>query len=77
MVGWHSSELFNSDNTYDLPILQKLPEQIWYQVSIKAGAAPVTDYGLVRMRIVSSTQTLGILYDWNNGFEYYHIEQNQ
>lgn len=49
----------------------------WYQIKIMVKSAPLTSYGLVRLSIVGSISTDPFISEWNNGYEYYHLEQDQ
>ena len=77
MIFSNISLAYVGSSTYYLPIAANLTDSVWYQLRVEVGSIPAQTYGLVQMGVVSSSAASCIKFDWNYGFEYYHIEQSQ
>lgn len=63
-------------NSYFLPVLTNLSASEWYELRIRPTKTMTFVYGLVQLSIVSRQTSPNIMHSWDDGFEYYHLEQN-
>jgi hypothetical protein len=66
---------YASNNTYFLPVSTNLSGSIWYELRLDVKTDLAKIYGLVQLEVVGGETPLANVYEWNDGFEYFHLEE--
>lgn len=71
-----NSLAYLGSNTYYLPVSANLSSSTWYELRLNVDKSLTVLYGLVQLSVVSSLGSSPIMHAWNDGFQYFHLEQN-